>query len=108
MPDSQTTVGQLRSVVRTFVDQRDWQQFHSPKNLSMALAIEAAELMEHFQWIDAQESRSIAQDSSKLASVGEELADIFIYLCSIANRLDIPLERAYREKEERNKSRRWD
>ena len=56
MNDRETSIGQLREVVRQFVDERDWQQFHAPKNLSMALAIEAAELMEHFQWITPQAS----------------------------------------------------
>ena len=63
MSDDATTVGELRRLVEAFVDQRDWQQFHAPKNLSMALAIEAAELMEHFQWLDVDESRATADDA---------------------------------------------
>ena len=62
-------------MVREFVDARDWQQFHSPKNLSMALAIEAAELMEHFQWITPDESRTLGDDPDRLEQVGEELAE---------------------------------
>ena len=62
MSDTSTTVEELKQLVHNFVEERDWQQFHSPKNLSMALAIEAAELMEHFQWIDLQESRAIANE----------------------------------------------
>ncbi len=68
MSDLDTRVGELRDVVRQFVDERDWRQFHSPKNLSMALAIEAAELMEHFQWITPEASRAIPQDAEKLAA----------------------------------------
>ena len=74
-PDARTTVQELRTLVREFVDARDWSQFHSPKNLTMALAIEAAELMEHFQWITADASRRIGEDPAKLADVGEELAE---------------------------------
>ena len=62
MDDDSTTLADLRGLVRRFVDERDWRQFHSPKNLSMSLAIEAAELMEHFQWIDIAESRRVAAD----------------------------------------------
>ena len=60
--DENTSLAEVRNLVREFVEERDWRQFHSPKNLSMSLAIEAAELMEHFQWIDAQASREAAGD----------------------------------------------
>jgi hypothetical protein len=76
MSDGEVTVAELRDLVRHFVDQRDWQKFHAPKNLTMALAIEAAELMEHFQWIEVPESREIPNDPEKLAAVGEELIDV--------------------------------
>ena len=91
MSDSHTTVEQLRQLVRQFVDERDWQQFHSPKNLSMALAIEAAELMEHFQWIDVEASRQISADAKKLADVGEELADVLSYTLALADSLGLDL-----------------
>ena len=58
MPDETTTVSQLRRSVQAFVDERDWSQFHSPKNLAMSIAIEAAELMEHFQWLSVEQARS--------------------------------------------------
>jgi len=96
--DSQTTVEQLRQVVREFVDERDWQQFHSPKNLSMALAIEAAELMEHFQWIDIKASRQISNDAKKLAAVSEELADVLSYTLAMADSLGIDLSETLRAK----------
>ena len=64
--DSRTTVAELRELVRQFVAERDWQQFHTPKNLSMSLAIEAAELMEHFQWLTPEASRQIAGQPEKL------------------------------------------
>lgn len=91
MNDQTTTVQALRTLVDDFVAERDWQQFHSPKNISMALAIEAAELMEHFQWITIDASRAVADEPKKLAEVGEELADVLAYTVAMANSLDIDL-----------------
>jgi len=102
MADSSTTISDLRDIVRRFVDERDWRQFHSPKNLSMSLAIEAAELMEHFQWIDIAESRRIGDDPSKLADVRDEIADVLCYLLALANELDVDLSAAIREKMVKN------
>lgn len=103
MSDLDTSIGQLREVVRQFVDERDWQQFHAPKNLSMALAIEAAELMEHFQWITPQASREIPADAEKLAAVGEELADVLCYVLAIANELDLDLSETFDDKMKKNR-----
>lgn len=102
MTDQTTTIHQLREIVRQFVDERDWQQFHSPKNLSMSLAIEAAELMEHFQWITTDESRAIGTDTEKLEAVGEELADVICYGLAIANELGIDVSDALRDKMTKN------
>jgi len=102
MADSSTTLADLREIVRRFVDERDWQQFHSPKNLSMSLAIEAAELMEHFQWIDVAESRRIGDDANKLSEVRDEIADVLCYVVALANELDIDLSAAIREKMVKN------
>ena len=102
MSDSSATVAELREVVRRFVEERDWKQFHSPKNLSMSLAIEAAELMEHFQWIDAAESRRVGDDPTKLAEVRDEVADVLCYLLAIANELEIDVSGALREKMVKN------
>ena len=103
MSDLDTSIGLLRDMVRQFVDQRDWQQFHSPKNLSMALAIEAAELMEHFQWITPEASRAISQDAEKLGAVGEELADVLCYVLAIANELDVDLSTTFADKLQKNR-----
>ncbi len=100
--DSSTTLADLKGLIRRFVDERDWRQFHSPKNLSMSLAIEAAELMEHFQWIDIGESRAAAGDPEKLAAIGEELADVLCYALALANELDIDLAQAVRDKMVKN------
>ncbi len=105
MPDQETTVFALRELVRQFVDQRDWHQFHSPKNLSMSLAIEAAELMEHFQWITTDVSRNIAQQPGKLEAVGDELADIICYALAIANELSIDVATAMQQKMRKNEAK---
>ncbi len=102
MSDATTTVAELRAIVREFVDARQWQQFHAPKNLSMALAIEAAELMEHFQWITAEASRKMGDDPARLAAVAEELADVTCYALALANELGIDLADALRGKMKKN------
>ena len=101
--DEATSVKDLRETVRQFVEERDWRQFHSPKNLSMALAIEAAELMEHFQWISPEESRDL-DDSAKL-EVGEELADVLCYTLAIANEMDIDLASTLQSKMIKNRAK---
>ena len=100
--DATTTVAELRRLVAEFVDLRDWQQFHSPKNLSMSLAIEAAELMEHFQWLTVQQSRELTQQPDKLAEVADELADVLSYALAMANQLEIDLSGALRDKMAKN------
>ena len=102
MSDQTTTLETLRNEVQRFVDQRDWQQFHSPKNLAMALAIEAAELMEHFQWIGSEVSRQLPRDEAKLAEVSDELADVFCYTLAMANELRIDLSEVMRAKMVKN------
>jgi dCTP diphosphatase len=82
----------IRQQLREFSTARDWDQFHSPKNLAMALIVEAAELVEHFQWLS--EEQSAALPASKLAAVAEEVADIQIFLIRLADRLDIDLDAA--------------
>jgi len=91
---------QFKERLRQFADERDWDQFHSPKNLSMALIVEAAELVEHFQWLTEDQSRSLEQ--KHLDKVKEELADIQIYLIRIADKLNIDLLDAVSSKIEVN------
>ena len=102
MTDAQTTLAQLRQLVDEFVAERDWRQFHSPKNVSMALAIEAAELMEHFQWLTPDESRGVAVQPEKLAAVAEELADVLCYALALANELGLDVATAMRGKMVKN------
>jgi len=105
MNDTQTTVAQLRDRIRQFVEARDWRQYHSPKNLTMALAIEVSELMEHFQWISPAASRTICDDSSKSEAIRDELADVIGYALAIANELDIDVSTAMREKMVKNEAK---
>ena len=102
MTDSNTTVAELRKLVGDFVQERDWNQFHSPKNLSMSLAIEAAELMEHFQWISIDQSRDVAQEPQKVEAVAEELADVVSYALALANELGIDVSAAMQRKMVKN------
>lgn len=85
-----------------FADERDWQQFHSPKNLAIALSVEAAELLEHFQWLTEAQSRDIDADSHAMQAVREEMADVMIYLLRLADVLGVDLEQAVGEKMQRN------
>ena len=96
--DATTTVAELRQLVADFVAERDWSQFHSPKNVSMALAIEAAELMEHFQWLTIEASRGITAEPEKVAAVAEEIADVVGYSFALANELGIDLSSTIRAK----------
>jgi dCTP diphosphatase len=98
MSDQTTTLSDLRRLIADFVAARDWQQFHSPKNLSMSLAIEAAELMEHFQWLTIDQSRAIASQPEKLAEVADELADVLCYALALANELHLDVSAAIRGK----------
>jgi NTP pyrophosphatase (non-canonical NTP hydrolase) len=89
LSDSATTLAELKKRVLSFARERDWEQFHAPKNLSMALAAEAAELMEHFLWASPEESRAVALDPAKRARIAEELADVVIYALEFANATDL-------------------
>ena len=86
----------LRERQRRFAAERDWEQFHKPKNLAMSVAIEAAEIMEHFQWLTADQSASL--DAAARREVGREIADVLLYLVRLADVLDIDLAAAAREK----------
>ena len=93
----------IKMRLRQFADERDWDQFHSPKNLAMALIVEAAELVEHFQWLSEKQSRKLPAD--KLAEVEQEIADIQIYLIRLADKLGIDMEKAVNAKIELNEKK---
>ncbi len=102
MADVNTTIEQMKEQVRVFARQRDWQRFHSPKNLAMGIAIEAAELMEHFQWIDEAASRAIKEDPQQITRVRDELADVLSYVLNLACVLEVDLSEAFFAKMKRN------
>jgi NTP pyrophosphatase (non-canonical NTP hydrolase) len=99
----QTEVKELMLALRKFAQDRDWEQFHSPKNLSMALSVEASELLEHFQWMPDQASYALGEAKQHL--VAHELADIFIYLLRISDQLDVDLMSVTKEKMKINNER---
>ena len=103
MTDNTDSLEQLRQRLADFAAERDWDQFHSPKNLSMALIAEAAELVEHFQWLSEAASQSLAP--SKLDEVRLELADILIYLIRLGDKLGVDLINAAYDKIAINESR---
>ncbi|MBI5057887.1 MAG: nucleotide pyrophosphohydrolase [Nitrospirae bacterium] len=83
----------IRQKLRKFAEDRNWDQFHSPKNLSMALAAETAELLEIFQWLTEEQSKDIVNSEKEFAQVKEEIADVFIYLVRLADKLNIDIEK---------------
>lgn len=89
--------------LRLFAEERDWEQFHSPKNLAMALSVEVAEIAEHFQWLTEEESRGLGED--KRAALADEIGDVMIYLANLSDKLGIDPLRAAREKLEKNEKK---
>ena len=102
MTDAKTTVTELRGRVLAFVQERDWEQFHSPKNLSMALAAESGELMEHFLWAESKASLEVARDPKKRPKIEDEIADVVIYALEFANICGIDLAAAIEAKLAKN------
>ncbi len=100
MNDDLTT---LTDEIRTFVRARDWQRFHNPKNLALALVAEVGELVEHFQWLTPEEADAVSGE--KLAEVADEIADVQIYLIQLADRLGVDVGTAVRGKLSRNEVR---
>lgn len=95
--DNQTTLAELKEMVDVFIAERDWHRHHQPKNIAMSIAIEAAELMEIFQW-STVEAGDEQPDADRLAHIRQELSDVLAYSFSLANRLDIDIATAFREK----------
>ncbi len=102
MPDSTTTLAELKQSVAHFVAERDWQRHHQPKHLAGSILIEAAELMEHFQWDPVEDGPTVAKDAKRLQGIREEIADVLAYTLSLANAMDIDLADALKEKMVRN------
>lgn len=94
------TLKNLQQQLREFSLARDWEKFHSPKNLSMALSVEASELLEHFQWLTEEESRQV--QGEKLAAISDEIADVLLYLLQVCNQLTIDPIQAAEQKLKKN------
>jgi len=94
MSDESTTFARLKAAVASFAAEREWEQFHSPKNLSMGLATEAAELMEHFLWVESAASRALIDEPGKREQIADEMADVACYLLNLSNVLNIDLSGA--------------
>ena len=105
MSDEKTTVAELRQAVAEFVAAREWEPFHTAKNLSMSIAIEAAELMEHFQWLTPEETEAALEDFATRAQIADELADVVIYCLSISNACGIDVSAEVSAKLARNEAR---
>ena len=90
----------LRDAIKAFTEERDWEQFHSPKNLAMALSVEASEIVEHFQWLTEEQSKNLSPE--KLTELREEIGDVMIYLVELADKLGVDPVEAARAKLEMN------
>ncbi|MFB7359440.1 nucleotide pyrophosphohydrolase [Streptomyces gardneri] len=99
------TLSSLQHALARFAVERDWEQFHTPKNLAMALAGESGELLEIFQWLTPEQSAQVMQDDERAVQVREEMADVLAYLLRLADVLDVDLERALVEKIEKNRGK---
>jgi len=101
--DSTTPIATLRAALKQFVAERAWEPFHSPKNLAMSVAIEAAELMEHLQWLSVEESWQLVHDQARKEALAEEIADVCCYLLALVNALDLDLTKSVLMKLEKNR-----
>tara|TARA_B100000809_G_C15099144_1_gene516207 strand:- start:1570 stop:1917 length:348 start_codon:yes stop_codon:yes gene_type:complete len=102
MSDNKTTIHELKLIVESFVDEREWKQFHSPKNLAMSLSIEAAELMEIFQWLSLDQAQDVMKANETRDNAIDEIADILIYALAFCNRNKIDITDAIKKKMEKN------
>ena len=100
--DNEVKLQELKDEIQAFASERDWEQFHTPKNLSMAIAAEAAELMEHFLWHEGKQSFDVLQDPKKHQEIAEELADIIIYSMEFANITKLDIATIIRDKMKSN------
>jgi NTP pyrophosphatase (non-canonical NTP hydrolase) len=105
MNDSTATIGALRKAVARFIRERDWEQFHSPKNLSMAVSVEAAELMELFQWMEVDEARRKSRAPRLRKKIEEEIADIAIYTLSLCHTLGLDMSSCIEKKIAKNRKK---
>lgn len=105
MDDMHTSVQDLKEAVKAFIKERDWEKYHSPKNIAMSIAIEAGELMEHFQWLSQEESNEISHNEEAYNEIRYELADITMFVLDFAMTLDIDLSSAVKDKLSENRQK---
>jgi len=103
--DSKTTIEELKETVRKFCEERDWDQFHNAKDLTIALSIEVSELLEIFRWKSLDEVEQLFLDNKKREEIEDEMADIFYFLLRIAQKYEVDLSGSLERKMEKNKSR---
>jgi dCTP diphosphatase len=103
--DQEICISELRKAVQRFVTERNWDPYHTPKNLAMSIAIEATELMEHFQWLSTEQSIDLLKDNNAQEQIIDELADVMIYCLSFTNILDVDVSEAILDKLNRNQER---
>lgn len=101
----QLDVAAIQREQREFVRERDWERFHTPKNLVMALAGEVGELIEHFQWLTPEESAQLKDEPEAARAVADEMADVLVYLLRLADLLDIDLQQAVTDKVRKNRAK---
>jgi NTP pyrophosphatase (non-canonical NTP hydrolase) len=102
MSDKEIVIDELKSLIESFVDERDWKQFHSPKNISMSISIEAAELMELFQWLSLDEAKEMMIGGDVRDNAIDEIADVMIYAIAFCNRNNIDISDAIKQKMKKN------
>ena len=100
--DLSLNLTEIENLQNTFAEQRDWDQFHTPKNLAMALSVEVSELCEIFQWLTPEQSERISEDAQKKEDIGDELSDILFYTIRLASKLDVNLPEAFALKMKKN------
>jgi len=103
--DRKTSIHQLKQLIQDFVDERDWRKYHNPKDLAVSIAIEAAELMELFQWVSEREVETMLEDAERFTRLEEELADIIILCFNLANVLNVDVAKAVTKKVEKNRAK---
>jgi len=105
MADTRVTLAELRTLIRRFHEERDWDRFHNAKDLALSISLEANELLELFQWRNEAEVAYMEKDPAWQAAMADELADVLIYACTLGNRLDLDISQAILAKMERNQHR---
>jgi len=106
LDDSSATLESFKKLMKAFVAERQWEKYHTPRNLAVSVSIEAAELLEHFQWLTAEEALKKSKDDPQFRhAVGEELADVLMYLISLANFLELDVSQTVHAKMKRNREK---